>query len=89
MTHRHLSLDRSCGLNSNADDDQKRRSAESEVVERCIVAGIRDSRDEHRYAGNDAEEASIDEGDAVKDLCDKVGSRFAGTLSGDRSAVLL
>ena len=85
MTHGHLSLDLTSGLERDADHDYDRSARESNAgdsVARDDVSGKRKNRD-------DTEEECAHKSYLIEDLRDVIGSRLTGADSGDEAAVLL
>ena len=85
MTHCHLSFDLSCCLEDNTYYDEEGRSAECKRSDRCLRYHVNYKRNNR----NNTEEECSDKCDSVENLCNEIGGRFAGTVTGDKSTVLL
>ena len=81
MTHHHLAFELTNGVESNADKNDDRGSAQRDVH-------LSQRADADRQGSDDAQEDAAQEGGLCYDLGDVVRGRLAGTDAGDSAAVL-
>ena len=84
MTHHYLALERSYGLKCNADNDEDRRTADADTLQRRYAQCQND-----REYSDDSEEYRTDQRDLVERVVDEVRSGLARSVAGDSAVVLL